>query len=107
MDTSIDFNWASGSPGEGIPNDNFSVRWTRSNEYNPGIYRLSAQSDDGIRVYMNGVRIIDEWHESTGQEVYTVDRPISSGVHTIRVEYYEGTGDAIVRFWMQRISDLP
>ncbi|MGB3713129.1 MAG: PA14 domain-containing protein [Candidatus Promineifilaceae bacterium] len=106
-DTAIDFNWGSGSPGTGIPNDNFSVRWTRSNEYNPGIYRLSAQSDDGVRVYMNGVKVIDEWHQSTGQETYTVERPISAGVHTIVVEYYEGTGDAIVRFWMQRISNLP
>jgi hypothetical protein len=55
---------------------------------------------------MNGVLVIDEWHQSSG-ETYTVDRPISSGVHTIVVEYYEGTGDAIVRFWMQRISNLP
>jgi hypothetical protein len=106
-DTAVDFNWGAGSPGEGIPSDNFSVRWTRANEYNPGIYRLSAQSDDGIRVYMNGVLVIDEWHEGSATEVYAVDRPISSGIHTVVVEYFEATGNASVRFWMQRIGDLP
>ena len=107
QDPVIDFNWGAGSPGSGIPNDNFSVRWTRLNEYNPGMYQLSAQSDDGVRVYMNGVLVIDEWHESTGQTTYTVERPITTGFHTIVVEYYEGTGDALVRFWVQRIGGLP
>jgi hypothetical protein len=56
---------------------------------------------------VNGVKVIDEWHQNTGQETFAVERPISTGVHTIVVEYYEGTGDAKVRFWMQRISGLP
>jgi hypothetical protein len=106
-DTSINFDWGSGNPGGGLPNDDFSVRWTRSNEYNPGIYRLSAQSDDGIRVYLNGVLVIDEWHEGGALEVYEVDRPITSGTHTIVVEYFEAAGNASVRYWMQRIGNLP
>jgi len=107
QDPVINFNWGAGSPGSGIPNDNFSVRWTRLSEYDPGIYSLSVRSDDGVRVYVNGVIVIDEWHESTGQTTYTVERPFSTGTNTIVVEYYEGTGDALVNFWMQRIGNLP
>jgi hypothetical protein len=107
QDPAVSFNWGSGSPGSGIPNDNFSVRWTRINEYAPGIYALSARSDDGIRVYVNGVLVIDEWHQSPGTTTYTVQRPITSGNNTIVVEYYEGEDAALAYFWTQWVSNLP
>ena len=30
--TAIDFDWGSGAPGDGVPADNFSARWTKSLE---------------------------------------------------------------------------
>lgn len=107
QDPAIGFNWGTGSPGSGIPVDNFSVRWTRINEYTPGIYDLSVRSDDGIRVYVNGVLVIDKWHESPGTTTYTVQRPLTEGNNTIVVEYYEGEGAALAYFWATWVSNLP
>jgi hypothetical protein len=106
-DPFIDFDWGTSGPGSGVPSDNFSVRWTRSTEYEPGLYTLYAQVDDGVRIFVNDLLVLDQWHANAGQTVYQVERPFSDGTNTIVVEYYEGTGNALARFWMLRTGDLP
>ncbi len=32
-DRDIDFDWGSDSPAPGVPDDNFSVRWTREEDF--------------------------------------------------------------------------
>jgi uncharacterized protein YraI len=39
-DGAIDFDWGVGSPGSGLPVDNFSVRWTRVLDFSAGTYRF-------------------------------------------------------------------
>ncbi|MFN2187889.1 MAG: PA14 domain-containing protein [Candidatus Promineifilaceae bacterium] len=107
QDPAIGFNWGTGSPASGVNNDNFAVRWTRVNEYEPGIYELSARSDDGIRVYVNDVLVINEWHASQGTTTYSVQRPFTEGNNTIVVEYYEEGGSALAFFWTSRVGDIP
>jgi uncharacterized protein YgiM (DUF1202 family) len=102
-DDEIDFDWGNDAPGD-LPEDNFSVRWSRWLDFADGRYRFQARADDGIRVYLDGQRIIDEWHSSNGDQLYTVDGDLV-GRHWLVVEYYEGTGDARVKFEWQRIGD--
>ena len=52
-DPSINFNWGAGSPAPNIPVDYFSARWTRSLMFDGGMYRFSAQADDGVRVWLD------------------------------------------------------
>ncbi|HEY48339.1 MAG: hypothetical protein AMJ88_05245 [Anaerolineae bacterium SM23_ 63] len=104
-DQEINFNWGDGSPVAGFPDDDFSVRWMRSLDFEPGKYRFYARADDGIRVYLDGNRIIDEWHHSGGTEVYSTDR-ILTGAHLIRIEYYEHEGNAKVEFWWEKVGPL-
>jgi hypothetical protein len=104
-DREINFNWGDESPIVGFPSDDFSVRWSRRLEFEPGKYRFSARSDDGIRVFLDGDRIIDEWHPSGGTEVYTAERTLT-GAHVIRVQYYEDEGDAKVEFWWEKLGAL-
>ncbi|MBW7883947.1 MAG: hypothetical protein H3C34_15160, partial [Caldilineaceae bacterium] len=101
-DTSVDFDWGTVSPAPGIPNTNYSVRWTRTIDFSSGTYRFYARSDDGIRVYVEGERIINEWHDSSGSTTYTADRSLS-GHKQIVVEYYQHNGPALVKFWWERI----
>jgi hypothetical protein len=103
-DQAPDFNWGSGTPGGGLPGDRFSARWTRTLTFEPGRYRLSAQADDGVRVYVDGKRVLDEWHASQGK-TYEVELPLG-GEHALKVEFYEVTGNARIRFWWTRISQL-
>jgi len=46
-DPNVDFNWGTGSPGPGVPADNFSVRWTRTLYFQGGTYHIYAHVDDG------------------------------------------------------------
>ncbi len=105
-DGTIDFRWGAGAPVAGLPADDFSVRWSRKVEFRPGVYRLQAWADDGIRVYVDGKLVLDEWHASNGNETYVADVALN-GQRQMVVEYYERSGDASVKFWWRRIGDLP
>ncbi|MBX3010329.1 MAG: SH3 domain-containing protein [Caldilineaceae bacterium] len=105
-DAGIDFNWGQGSPGSGLPNDGFSVRWTRALSFSEGNYRFYATSDDGVRVWVDGDLIIDQWHDSSAV-TYSADRRLGGGTHSIRVEYYERNQTATIRFWWERIDSAP
>ncbi len=100
-DHAIDFDWVSGSPAAILPSDNFSARWTRTVTFDSGIYRFNAIADDGIRIYLDGLLLIDEWHDSSGTQTYTAQRTLE-GAHQVLVAYYEHGGTARVRFWWER-----
>jgi hypothetical protein len=95
-DAQIDFDWGLESPASGVPSDRFSVRWTRAVSFPSGIYRFSLRADDGVRLWIDDVRVIDEWHTSDGSTLYTLDRSLT-GAHTLRAEYYDGGGSARVQ----------
>jgi hypothetical protein len=103
-DEQVRFDWKDGSPALGVPKDSFSVRWSRQETFSAGRYRFSVLADDGIRVRIDGQLILDEWHDSRGDEVYSMDLSLD-GVRNIVVEYYERGGDARVHFWWNRIGD--
>lgn len=96
-DAAVSFNWAGRSPGGSIPGTNFSVRWTRRASFEAATYRFTVGSDDGIRVYVDGVRVINDWNH----QVYTaadhiVDLALTAGYHTVVVEYYQAPGQSQV-----------
>ena len=105
-DWAVDFNWGPGAPAPGLPSDNFSARWTRQMTFTPGSYRMFLQADDGARLYVDGRLMIDEWHDANGSAPSSVDLTLG-GTHALRVEYYEHTGGALVRFWWQPIIAPP
>ena len=106
QDAAIDFNWGTGSPGPGIPVDNFSARWSRRHTFAEGQYRFHAVVDDGVRVYVDEVLIIDAWQDG-GRRQLSTERWLSPGVHTIRVEYYERTGKAVIQMWWEKADSPP
>ena len=97
----LDFNWGWDSPAPAIPSDDFSAVWTREIELSGGSYLFSTYSDDGVRLYIDGKRVIDSWRPMRGYRSATVD--LSEGVHTVRLEYFERGGIALVRLdWRRR-----
>jgi hypothetical protein len=105
-DQKVDFDWKAGAPAPGLPADNFSARWSRKVTFEAGLYRFYAWADDGIRFYVDGDLVLDEWRDSAGDEVYTVEQTLS-GRHRLEVEYYERTGVALVKVWWKQVSALP
>ena len=104
-DLALDFNWGTGAPAPNLPEDNFSARWTRTLNFDPGIYRLSLIVDDGARLFLDGTIVIDEWHD--GSTTYSFATNLSGGPHSLRVEHYEHAGRARVTLTWIRLSDTP
>jgi hypothetical protein len=106
-DVSVDFDWGSGSPGEGLPADGFSVRWTRYQYFSQGNYHFSLTVDDGVRFWIDGRLVVDAWQDSL-PTTYEFDRFLSEGEHGLHLEYYEGVGGAIMQLrWVQALPTPP
>ena len=101
--TTIRFEWGTGSPGAGIPADNFSARWTRDEWFEAGTYRFSYRSDDGIRIWVGSTLVVDDWRDRQATWSF-VDHFISRGTHRVRVEYYEHGGSAAIQVAWERVS---
>jgi uncharacterized repeat protein (TIGR01451 family) len=99
-DAAIDFDWGSGSPAPQIPSNNFSVRWTGTVTVAAGRFRFSTTTDDGVRLYVDGQLVIDQWRDQP-PTTYNAERYLSAGQHTMRMEYYEGLGLASARLITQ------
>jgi len=97
----LDINFGSGGPGSAcVPGvDNFSARWTRTVNFSAGTYRFIVTVDDGARLYIDGIKIIDAWGIQA-PTTYTGDASLSAGSHEIKLEYFESGGSASVSlFW--------
>ena len=62
----------------------------------PGDYEFAATADDGVRLYVDGVRVIDKWIDQ-GPTTYRTTVPLDGGPHKIVMEYYENAGGAVAR----------
>jgi uncharacterized protein YgiM (DUF1202 family) len=98
-------NWGSGSPVASIPADNWSGRWNSSQTLDAGNYQLTVRADDGVRVFVDNVLYINEWHSATNQ-TYSANLSLGAGGHNIAIEYYEGSGDAFLDFTLARVTSV-
>ncbi|RLC83073.1 MAG: hypothetical protein DRI61_00375 [Chloroflexi bacterium] len=100
QDAKVDFDWGAGSPHPSIPADNFSVRWFRTVDLPGGRYRFFVTVDDGVRLWVDGVLLIDKWLEQAAT-TYSADIDLYSGRHLIVMEYYERYGVATAKLWWE------
>ncbi len=101
----IDFNWGFGSPDARINPDNFSARWTRRLFFNQGAYRFTVQMDDAARVWLDGVLVLNAW-KAGGLRRVSTDATLNKGYHEVRVEFFERSGVAVLRFTVERAATL-
>lgn len=99
-DRNVNFDWGAGSPGGNLPSDHFSARWTRNVSLSAGRYRFHLSGDDGIRLWVDGNLVIDQWRDQ-GRTEYIAERDLAGGSHSFKVEYYENGGGANVALWWE------
>lgn len=93
-DPDPNLDWGEESPAPGIvPADGFSVRWSRTVEFMPGLYRFVLTSDDGGRLRIEGETVIDAWQDAAGQ-THTADQALSGGQYQVVVEHRDLAGPA-------------
>ncbi len=82
-----------------MPRDRFALTAEGVIDLPPGDYTATVISDDGVRLWADGVLLLDEWesHESKVSRV-----PLKSGRHLLQVQYYEVDGFAELRFDIQK-----
>jgi len=88
-------DWALGSPA-GVGPDNFSARWAGTFAFSAGAYTFTAVADDGIRVWVDGTPLIDEWRNQTAT-TFTAARTLTAGSHEVRIEWYDASGAAVAK----------
>ena len=101
IDPYIGFEWGLGSPDPAVPQDYFGVRWVRQATFDKANYAFCAMADDGVRLYVDGVRLVDEWHPSNGLS-YCATLDLAKGTHEVKAEYYEDGGQALVYVWWEK-----
>ena len=95
VDRTVDFKWQHGSPDSSISNTNFSARWTgQVQAESTGKYTFSTNSDDGMRLWVDGDQLVDHWsdHGAT-QDHGTIDL-VAGQKYSIKMEYYQHAGNA-------------
>jgi hypothetical protein len=103
-DPAIDFDWGAGNPAPGVIEWNSTEIWQSKQLFNAGTYTFTASVDGntGIRVYVDGQMVRNQWNPNCGlgtvlnncPESFTVSF-LESGPRLIRVEswhYYSENG---------------
>ncbi|MBA3532998.1 MAG: hypothetical protein H0T73_13825 [Ardenticatenales bacterium] len=108
-DAQIRFGWEAGSPDGSLPADNFSVRWT-GELYTPisSTYEFTVAADDGFRFYIDDMVVpaFDRW-TPPADATYVFSLSLSAGTHSVKVEYYEETGNAKLQLQSPTTSARP
>jgi beta-glucosidase len=103
IDPQLNFDWGDGAPDAKVPQDHFFVKWTGYlTSPEDGTYAVSATSDDGMRVYVNGQLVADNWGDHSAQSVIGRITLKAGEKVPLKVLYYEGTGEAVAKLGWQK-----
>jgi len=106
-EAALNYNWGASSPAPGVVNtDGFSARWTRQMYFENGDYTFRVRSDDGVRIWVDNNLVFDNWRDGDSNWL-EARRSIPAGNRTLRVEYYERSGNAFISFSWARSDTQP
>ena len=103
----VNFDWLGAAPATGVNADNYSVSWTGQVEAPfAGNYIFRTVSDDGVRLWVDGIQVVNNWtvHGTTNNDSVAVALTAGQKVSLV-MEYYEGAGGAVARLHWQRPGD--
>lgn len=96
-DTVIDTLW-SNAPVEGLPKQQYSVRWTGI--FTPpakGEALFQVSGDDGYRLFIDDREVISDWYDHF-ITMKQISVPVEGGrTYRIRLEYYNGWNSGAIR----------
>jgi glucose/arabinose dehydrogenase len=102
-DSTVNFDWANGSPDAQIAPDTFSVRWTGQVQplYTED-YTFFTTSDDGVRLFVNGQQVINKFfNQAATTHNGTAIRLEAGKKYDIRMDYFENAGKAVAKLGWQ------
>jgi DNA-binding beta-propeller fold protein YncE/fibronectin type 3 domain-containing protein len=97
-DSTVNFDWGTGSPDPAIGVDTFSVRWTgQVQPVYSQTYTFYTTSDDGVRLWINGSLIIDNWTDHPPTENSGTITLSAGARYSVQMDFYENGGGAVAR----------
>ena len=82
------------TPVSKVSKDNFSVRYDTYKHLKAGDYVIRARADDGVRVFVDGKKVLDRWTLSSYREdavkIHINDNN-GSDIHQVEVQYFDNT----------------
>lgn len=99
IDPELNFYWQGSPYSPQIDGDDFAVRWLGEIEaWASGYYTFYLTGDDGVRLFINEVNVIDSWVDSDSGVRVTEPIYLEEGEkYPIKVELYERGGNAGVK----------
>jgi len=95
----INFNWSTNGPSPQVGGTNFTVRWTGlvQPQFNETYY-FYVTADQGVRLYMNGQLLINNWVDQTNLATATSNpvRFAAQQFYNLELDYYHQTNTAAV-----------
>ncbi len=105
IDRAVDFEWRWDSPIAGIPADDFSARWEGYVDLpSDGAWSFLGVVNDGIRLWVDDVRLVDDWKENEGA-VFQQSLRLLKGLHRVRVEFFERVRFAGITLKVKRADE--
>lgn len=84
----LDYEWYRPKFHE-LPQERFALEASGTVNLSTGTYTLRTISDDGVRVWVDGALVINNWSQHGSTLDYST---ISGGRHTLRVQYFQVDG---------------
>jgi hypothetical protein len=105
-DATVNFDWGNGAPDPTMGSDTFSVRWTGYVQpLFTETYTFQTLSDDGDRLWVNGVQLTDDWKTQHGTKTSSGTVTLTAGVkYPVTVEFYENSGGASMKLYWSSAS---
>ncbi|MBI3855380.1 MAG: protein kinase, partial [Planctomycetes bacterium] len=93
----VSFQWREGTGPDGLAG-NFSVRWSGYLQVPVrSVHLIETLSDDGVRVFVDDVPLISNW-TLHAPAVDSALCDLEAGVHSLRIEYFQASKGAAIRF---------
>ena len=97
-DSTVNFDWGTGSPDASIGVDTFSARWTGQVETPfSQTYTFYTVSDDGVRLWVNGQLLIDNWTDHAPTENSGTITLSAGQRYNLQMDFYENGGGAVAQ----------
>jgi outer membrane protein OmpA-like peptidoglycan-associated protein len=107
-DAKIDFYWHNGeSPDKGLNDSYYSIRWTgKLKAPETGKYLFSAKMDDGIRLWVNDVPMINAWELHDMGDFSNTITLEAGKMYTLKVEYFNAMREGEITLLWQLPSQM-
>jgi hypothetical protein len=95
----LQHDWGSTAPHASVPVDHFALVATSDFDAGDGgDYALEVASDDGVQVYIDNELVL--WRSGTSNRI---EKTLTPGRHTLKVEYFEIDGSASLSIQVMRM----